>query len=179
MCVEVGSFFLLFREGLVEFEVWVGSSSTETGRETTVGVRLGVVVCVDDPTAHQLTSGSNMKPHANTHSCFRPHIRPSAQRYVCAGVVVVVAVGEGVEEVRGGRKECVRGISERGRERRGEGGRRNDTKEKCACEQVCMKGCPVQSIKNFEPAIRQMACGPKANKMTTVLSCRNLFLIRL
>ena len=98
---------------------------------------------------------------------------------VCAGVVVVVAVGEGVEEVRGGRKECVRGISERGRERRVEGGRRNDTKEKCACEQVCMKGCPVQSIKNFEPAIRQMACGPKANKMTTVLSCRNLFLIRL
>ena len=118
VCVEVGSFFLLFREGLVEFEVWVGSSSTETVRETTVGVRLGVVVCVDDPTAHQLTSGSNMKPHANTHSCFRPHIRPSAQRYVCAGVVVVVAVGEGVEEVRGGRKECVRGISERGRERR-------------------------------------------------------------
>ena len=52
-------------------------------------------------------------------------------------------------------------------------------KEKCAYEQVCMKGCPVQSIKNFEPAIRQMACGPKANKMTTVLSCRNLFLIRL
>ena len=102
VCVEVGSFFLLFREGLVEFEVWVGSSSTETVRETTVGVRLGVVVCVDDPTAHQLTSGSNMKPHADTHSCFRPHIRPSAQRYVCAGVVVVVAVGEGVEEVRGG-----------------------------------------------------------------------------
>ena len=79
-------------------------------------------MCVDDPTAHQLTSGSNMKPHANTHSCFRPHIRPSAQRYVCAGVVVVVAVGEGVEEVRGGRKECMRGISERGRERRGGGG---------------------------------------------------------
>ena len=52
---------------------------------------------------------------------------------VCAGVVVVVAVGEGVEEVRGGRKECVRGISERGRERRVEGERRrNDTKEKCA-----------------------------------------------
>ena len=128
-------------------------------------------LCVDDPTAHQLTSGSNMKPHADTHSCFKPHIRPSAQRYVCAGVVVVVAVGEGVEEVRGGRKECVRGISERGRERRGERGRRNDTKEKCACEQVCMKGCPVQSIKNFEPAIRHMACGPKMNKMTTVLSC--------
>ena len=31
MCVrvEVGSFFLLFREGLVEFEIWVSSSSTE------------------------------------------------------------------------------------------------------------------------------------------------------
>ena len=26
-------------------------------RETTVGFKLGVVVCVDDPTAHQLTSG--------------------------------------------------------------------------------------------------------------------------
>ena len=50
-------------------------------------------------------------------------MRPSAQRYVCAGVVVVVVVGEGVEEVRGGRKECVRGISEREREegRRGRG----------------------------------------------------------
>ena len=42
-------FFLLFREGLVEFEVWVGSSS---------GVRLGVVVCVS---MTQLTS-ANMKP---------------------------------------------------------------------------------------------------------------------
>ena len=51
---------------------------------------------------------------------------------MCAGVVVVVAVGEGVEEVRGGRKECVRGKAERGRERRGEGERKNDTKEKCA-----------------------------------------------
>ena len=59
----------------------------------------------------------------------------------------------------------MRGISERGREREGGGERRNDTKEKCACEQVCMKGCPVQSIKDFEPAIRQMACGPKANKI--------------
>ena len=118
MCVEVGSFFLLFREGLVEFEVWVGSSSTETVRETTVGVRLGVVVCVDDPTAHQLTSGSNMKPHADTHSCFRPHIRPSAQRYVC-GCGGGGSGGTGVREERGGRKECVRGISERGRERRG------------------------------------------------------------
>ena len=72
----------------------------------------------------------------------------------------------------------MRGISERGRERGREGERRNDTKEKCACEQVCMKGCPVQPIKDFEPAIRQMACGPKANKIATVLSCRNLFLIR-
>ena len=80
-----GIFFLLFREGLVEFEVWVGSSSTETRRETTVGVRLGVVVCVDDPTAHQLTSGSNMKPHANTHSCFRPHIRPSGTKICVCG----------------------------------------------------------------------------------------------
>ena len=170
---------MLFREGLVEFEVWVGSSSTETERETTVGVRLGVVVCVDDPTAHQLTSGSNMKPHANTHSCFRPHIRPSAQRYVCAGVVVVVAVGEGVEEVRGGRKECVRGISERGRERRGGRGEEERHEREMCVRAGVHEGCPVQSIKNFEPAIRQMACGPKANKMTTVLSCRNLFLIRL
>ena len=126
-----GIFFLLFREGLVEFDVWVGSSSTETGRETTVGVRLGVVVCVDDPAAHQLTSGSNMKPHADTHSCFRPHIRPSAQRYVCAGVVVVVAVGEGVEEVRGGRKECVRGISEREREEGGRGEEERHEREMC------------------------------------------------
>ena len=94
-----------------------GFQFNRNGGETTVGVRLGVVVCVDDPTAHQLTSGSNMKPHADTHSSFRPHIRPSAQRYVCAGVVVVVAVGEGVEEVRGGRKECVTGISEGEEER--------------------------------------------------------------
>ena len=74
----------------------------------------------------------------------------------------------------------MRGISERGRERREERGvrERNDTKEKCACQQVCMKGCPVQPIKDFEQAIRQMACGPKANKIATVLSCRNLFLIR-
>ena len=40
MCVRCGSgvFFFLFREGLVEFEVWVGSSSLVSG--------LGVVVCV-------------------------------------------------------------------------------------------------------------------------------------
>ena len=98
---------------------------------------------------------------------------------MCAGVG---GGGSGGRRGGGGKRREKR-VRERdigkGRERRGEGGRRNDTKEKCACEQVCMKGCPVQSIKNFEPAIRQMACGPKANKMTTVLSCRNLFLIRL
>ena len=72
-----------------------------------------------------------------------------------------------------------RDIGKGEREEGGRGEGRNDTKEKCACQQVCMKGCPVQPIKDFDQAIRQMACGPKANKMTTVLSCRNLFLIRL
>ena len=55
----------------------------------------------------------------------------------------------------------------RGGEGRGTGGG-NDTTEKCACEQVCMKGCPVQTIKDIEPAFRQMTCGPKANNMATV-----------
>ena len=36
------------------------------GRGTTVGFKLGLVVCVDDPPADQLTSGSNMESHANT-----------------------------------------------------------------------------------------------------------------
>ena len=46
--VEVGSFFLLFREGLVEFEVWVGSSSLVSDWGW---------LCVS---MTQLTSGSNM-----------------------------------------------------------------------------------------------------------------------
>ena len=49
---------------------------------------------------------------------------------------------------------------------RGEvGGVRNDTEQKCACELVCMKDCLAQSKKDIEPAIHQMTCGPKANKM--------------
>ena len=113
-----GIFFLLFRERLVEFEVWVGSSSTETGRETTVGVRLGVVVCVDDPTAHQLTSGSNMN---------RTRTRIRASGLTC------VPRHKDMCGERGGRKECVRGISERGRERRGGTTRkRNVRASRCA-----------------------------------------------
>ena len=67
----------------VEFEC---SISKETGRGGTVGFKLGFVVCVDDPTAHQLTSGPNMESHAKTHTSFRPHIRPSARRCVCESV---------------------------------------------------------------------------------------------
>ena len=68
------------------------------GEEGTIGLKLGVVVvCVDDPTAHQLTSGSNMESHADTHTSFRPHTRPLEQRCVCVGR-------------REGEKRCVRGI---------------------------------------------------------------------
>ena len=66
-----GLFFFLFREGLVEFEVWVGSSSL-------VSDWGWLCVCVDDP----IDKWFKHEPHANTHSSFRPHMRPSAQRYV-------------------------------------------------------------------------------------------------
>ena len=36
VCVEVGSFFLLFREGLVEFEVWVPVQQKRGGRQQLV-----------------------------------------------------------------------------------------------------------------------------------------------
>ena len=136
-----------------------------------MGFKLGVVVCVDDPTAHQLTSGSNMGSHANTHTSFRPHIRPSTQRYVCVCACVWVTGSREREErvnerdIGAGRGEvrCVR----------------KDTKEKCACERVCIKKCFVQSIKDIERAVHQMTCSPKTNKVATVLSCRNLFWICL
>ena len=151
MCVEVGSFFCCSEKGLLSLKFgWVPVRWCQIG---------GGCVCVDDPIDKWFMNRTRTRIRASGLTCVPRH------KDMC---------GE-----RGGRKECVRGISERGRERRGEGGRRNDTKEKCACQQVCMKGCPVQPIKDFDQAIRQMACGPKANKMTTVLSCRNLFLIRL
>ena len=49
------------------------------------------------------------------------------------------------------------------------GGGRKDTKEKFACERVCMKDCLVQSTKDIQPTIHHMACDPKANK--TAMCC--------
>ena len=69
------------------------------------------------------------------------------------------------------RKRSMRGMSREG------GGRRGARKRKCACERVCVKDALLQSIKVMESALLQMTCGPKANKMANVLSCRNLFLL--
>ena len=66
------------------------------------------------------------------------------------------------------------------RERMGEEGEEErHEREMCVRASVQERLSCTINQRFFEPAIRQMACGPKANKMTTVLSCRNLFLIRL
>ena len=91
-----------------------------------MGFKLEVVVCVDDPTAHQLTSGSDMESHANTHTT---HM-----------LVTKMSVWWGRGGGRVGRKECVRGV-------------RKGTKQKCACLKDCLvqsiqdiERCPLTCV---------------------------------
>ena len=112
-----------------------------------VGFKLGVVVCVDDPTVHQLTSGSNHGiASENPHELQATHTSLGTKMCGC------MCRGGG-----GARRERKR-VRERDIEAK------KGTKEECACERVRMEGCLMQSIQDIEPAIRQMTCGPKANK---------------
>ena len=65
-----GVFFFCSEKGLLSLKLgWVPVRWCQIG---------GGCVCVDDP----IDKWFKHEPHANTHSSFRPHMSPSAQRYV-------------------------------------------------------------------------------------------------